>query len=240
MRKRILQKGFLIISLCLLRIGLSQSNHLYYHKNPSPVQAGYNVEISQLLFTDEHITSGMLFFRDKGEMSYQEVEMIFEGGKWVGIIPAHRVTLKGIEYVTILKTSTGGRIALPLKDDPFENPLLIRVGPDLAIKKKEQNSDKVRDYAIADVLILSPEDGSINRPDEIVISASLFNAANVDQKDFKIFIDNKDYSDQTIISGDVLSLVPDERTNGKSVRNLSVLSNPDCLKEYQDIYKTLN
>ena len=210
MRKRILQKGILIISLCLLRIGLSQSNHLYYHNNPSPVQAGYNVEISQLLFTDEHIISGMLFFRDKGEMSYQEVEMVFESGKWVGVIPAHRVTIKGIEYVTILKTSTGGKIALPLKDDPFEAPLLIRVGPDLVIKKKNQTSDKVGDYAIADVLILSPEDGSINRPDEIVISASLFNAPNVDQKDFQIFIDDKDYTDQTIISGDVLSLVPDE------------------------------
>ena len=210
MRKRILQKGILIISLCLLRIGLSQSNHLYYHNNPSPVQAGYNVEISQLLFTDEHIISGMLFFRDKGEMSYQEVEMVFEAGKWVGVIPAHRVTIKGIEYVTILKTSTGGKIALPLKDDPFEAPLLIRVGPDMAIKKKNQTSDKIGDYAIADVLILSPEDGSINRPDEIVISASLFNAPNVDQKDFQIFIDDKDYTDQTIISGDVLSLVPDE------------------------------
>lgn len=210
MRKRILQKGILIISLCLLRIGLSQSNHLYYHNNPSPVQAGYNVEISQLLFTDEHIISGMLFFRDKGEMSYQEVEMVFEAGKWVGVIPAHRVTIKGIEYVTILKTSTGGKIALPLKDDPFEAPLLIRVGPDMAIKKKNQTSDKVGDYAIADVLILSPEDGSINRPDEIVISASLFNAPNVDQKDFQIFIDDKDYTDQTIISGDVLSLVPEE------------------------------
>ena len=210
MRKRILQKGILIISLCLLRIGLSQSNHLYYHNNPSPVQAGYNVEISQLLFTDEHIISGMLFFRDKGEMSYQEVEMVFESGKWVGVIPAQRVTIKGIEYVTILKTSTGGKIALPLKDDPFEAPLLIRVGPDMAIKKKNQTSDKVGDYAIADVLILSPEDGSINRPDEIVISASLFNAPNVDQKDFQIFIDDKDYTDQTIISGDVLSLVPEE------------------------------
>ena len=210
MRKRILQKGILIISLCLLRIGLSQSNHLYYHNNPSPVQAGYNVEISQLLFTDEHIISGMLFFRDKGEMSYQEVEMVFESGKWVGVIPAQRVTIKGIEYVTILKTSTGGKIALPLKDDPFEAPLLIRVGPDMAIKKKNQTSDKVGDYAIADVLILSPEDGSINRPDEIVISASLFNAPNVDQKDFQILIDDKDYTDQTIISGDVLSLVPEE------------------------------
>ena len=99
MRKRILQKGILIISLCLLRIGLSQSNHLYYHNNPSPVQAGYNIEISQLLFTDEHIISGMLFFRDKGEMSYQEVEMVFEAGKWVGVIPAHRVTIKGIDML---------------------------------------------------------------------------------------------------------------------------------------------
>ena len=80
----------------------------------------------------------------------------------------------------------------------------------MAIKKKNQTSDKVGDYAIADVLILSPEDGSINRPDEIVISASLFNAPNVDRKDFQIFIDDKDYTDQTIISGDVLSLVPDE------------------------------
>ena len=43
-----------------------------------------------------------------------------------------------------------------------------------------------------------------------MISASLFNAPNVDQKDFQIFIDDKDYTDQTIISGDVLSLVPEE------------------------------
>ena len=211
MRKRTLQKGFLLIFLCLIRIGLSQSNHLYYHKNPSPVQAGYDIEISQLLFNDEHIISGILFFRDKGELSYQEVAMSFEAGKWVGVIPAHRATLKGIEYVSILKTSTGGRIALPLKDDPFKEPLYIRVGPNLVIEDKKRSSDRVGDYAIADVLILSPEDGTINQPDEIVISASLFNAPNVDQKDFQIFIDDKDYTDQTIISGDVLSLVPEKK-----------------------------
>ena len=128
MRKRISQKVFLAISLCLLNIGLSQSNHLYYHKNPTPVEDGEPVEISQLLFTDTRIVSGMLFFRDKGEMSFQEVEMIFEGGKWVGIIPGHRVTTLGIEYVTILTKTDGGKIALPLIDDPFKEPLSIRVG----------------------------------------------------------------------------------------------------------------
>ena len=210
MRKRISQKAFLTISLCLLDIGLSQSNHLYYHKNPTPVEDGKPVEISQLLFTDDPVISGMLFFRDKGELSYQEVEMVFESGKWIGIIPGHRVTHLGIEYMTILTKSNGGRISLPLADDPFNEPLSIRVRPSSKDQKDRRSTNDIGDFAQADILILSPEDGSINRPDEIVISASLFNAPNVDQNDFEISIDEKDYTDQTIISGDVLSLVPGE------------------------------
>ena len=45
----------------------SQSNHLYYHKNPSPVKEGSPVEISQLLFGEDGINSGMLFFRNSGD-----------------------------------------------------------------------------------------------------------------------------------------------------------------------------
>ena len=187
----------------------SQSNHLYYHKNPSPVKEGSPVEISQLLFGEEGINSGMLFFRDNGEISYQETEMTFENGKWIGIIPGHRVTSLGLEYVTILTKYDGGRISLPLVDDPFNEPLFIRVTPNMSVSQ-DQKSIGQGDFAEADVLILSPENGSINRPGEIVISASLFNAPNIDQKDFKIYIDEIDYTDQTIISGDVLSLVPEE------------------------------
>ena len=212
MLNRTLQKVFLVLPLYLIGVGVSQSNHLYYHKSPSPVQAGDGVEISQLMFTEEPIASGMLFFRDQGELSYQEVDMIFTSGKWVGLIPAHRVTLRGIEYVTILTTQEGGRIALPLVDNPFDAPLVIRVGPRQVSKKmaskKRKADDLGGDYVDADVLVLSPEDGSINRPDEIVISVSLFNAPNVDQTDFQLFIDDKDYTEQTVIFGDVLSLVP--------------------------------
>ena len=209
MRKRITQKTFLTISLCIWNMVSSQSNHLYYHKNPSPVKEGNPVEISQLLFGEEGINSGMLFFRDNGEVSYQEIEMTFENGKWIGIIPGHRVTSLGLEYVTILTKNDGGRISLPLVDDPFNEPLFIRVAPNMS-SGQDQKSIGQGDFAEADVLILSPANGSINRPGEIVISASLFNAPNIDQKDFKIYIDEIDYTDQTIISGDVLSLVPEE------------------------------
>ena len=214
MRNRTLQKVFLALPLYLIGLGFSQSNHLYYHKSPSPVQAGDGVEISQLMFTQEPIASGMLFFRDQGELSYQEVDMTFTGGKWVGLIPAHRVSLRGIEYVTILTTQEGGRIALPLVDNPFDAPLVIRVVPrqvsEKMDSKKRKADDLEGDYVDADVLVLSPEDGSIIRPDEIVISVSLFNAPNVEQTDFQLFIDDKEYTEQTVVFGDVLSLVPDE------------------------------
>ena len=45
----------------------SQSNHLYYHKNPSPVEPGKAIRITQTLFNEQFIENGTLFFRDKGE-----------------------------------------------------------------------------------------------------------------------------------------------------------------------------
>ena len=129
MRKRIIQKIFLIICSSSLNMIFSQSNQYYYHKNPSPIDEGTSIEISQLIFMSKTIQTGVLFFRDKGEISYQEVEMALEGGKWFGIIPGDRVTSKGIEYVTILTTLEGGRIALPLVEDPFSEPLEIDIIP---------------------------------------------------------------------------------------------------------------
>ena len=41
-------------------------------------------------------------------------------------------------------------------------------------------------------------------------------------------------------SNKIVELTIKKIINGENVRNLNVLSNPDCLKEYQDIYKTLN
>jgi len=218
MRNRTSQKLFLAFSLYIIGWSFPQTSHLYYHETPKEVYEGNDIIISQLMFTQQPIAYGVLFFRDKGELSYQEVRMVFEGGKWVGVIPRHRVTEVGIEYVTILTTRNGGRIALPLTNSPFDTPLSIGVKRSQIMQKEDSfTSGQIKsstgsgtDFVESDILILSPEDGSMNRPDEIVISASLFNAANVDQNSFQILIDGKDYTDQTIVFGDVLSLVPEE------------------------------
>ena len=135
MQKCIIIKYIFISFLFIFRFIFSQSNNLYYHDDPGSVYAGSDILISQLMFTQYPISSGMLFFRNKGELSYQEMEMYFEGGRWKGIIPGDRVTIKGIEYVTILTKLDGGRISLPLVNNPFENPNSISVLP----KQKSDN-----------------------------------------------------------------------------------------------------
>ena len=211
MGKSIILKVSLVFINLLLNKALAQSNQFYYHKTPGPVDEGAPVRISQLIFTTQQIQSGILFFRDKGEVSYQETEMLFEGGEWYGTIPGNRVTLIGIEYITILTTVDGGRIALPLIDDPFSNPIEIKVTNLKNNNEQKPSEDLKADFSNKDILILSPENRSVTRPSEVVISVSLFNAPNIDRSDFQIFLDDRDYTSQAIISGDVLSLVPDEK-----------------------------
>ena len=169
------QKIALLVYLVFPILCLSQSNHLYYHKNPSPAEPGQPIKISQILFNEEFVDYGTLYFRDQGELSYQETMMDYENGYWVGIIPGNRVSLNDIEYVTVLYKQDGGRISLPLSDNPFENPLNIQV---LSLKKNQNEQvrgSNSKDYAEADILILSPETGSVNfalKSSSSVISAS--------------------------------------------------------------------
>ena len=210
MLNRTSQRVFLTLYLYLMCILLSQSNHLYHHSNPSTIEIGNPIQISQLMFSQEPIQSGMLYFRETGKLSFQEIKMSYENGRWTGIIPAHRVTISGIEYLTILQTYDGGRIAMPLIDDPFNKPLFIKVISTKTVGIQKKSINKNNNYTNADILVLSPETGSVMLPDEVVISASLFNAPSVDQSKFQLLVNNKDYTDQTVIFDDVLSLVPSE------------------------------
>ena len=216
-QKLILLKYFFLVYVICLQPVLSQTNNIYYHDIPASVSVGQEIIISQLMFSSEPIVNGMLFFRDRGELSFQEVEMFYDRGRWIGIIPGDRVTIQGIEYVTILSKFNGGKISLPFNMNPFENPISIDVSQNVSLKNqsnlKNKNNNNIYDSETieADILILSPEEGSINRPDEIVISISLFNAPNIDVNTFRVLIDGKDYTNETTIFEDVLSLVPNDQ-----------------------------
>ena len=195
---------------------IGQSTSQYYHRNPQQVDAEIDVNISVTLFVTDPIISGMLFFRSKGQMSYQEMPMRYINGSWEGVIPGRQVVGDGIEYVAILHKRSWGRISVPFDDHPFDNPLSFNISqkrPEQKSKerlKAKKNTIQDDNYVDADILILSPEDGSVNRPDEVVIAASLFNTDVVDTANYRVLIDGKDYTNKSILDGGVLTLTPDE------------------------------
>ena len=153
---------FLLILFWNGSIIIAQSTTQYYHRKPQSVQDGQDVLISVLMFIPDPIVSGMLFFRPVGEMSYQELPMHYDAGNWEGLIPGVQVTGQGIEYVVILHKRKWGRIAVPQSNDPFKNPLSFTV-----ISPKKDTDQQIRkvptstEYVDADILILSPEVGSV-------------------------------------------------------------------------------
>ncbi len=195
-----------------------QSTSQYYHKNPNQVYSGEDINISVTLFITDPIISGMVFFKSKGQMSYQEIPMQYVNGNWEGVIPGRNVKGEGIEYVVILHKRSWGRIAVPNDDKPFDNPLFINISNNESdqqqLAKLKKNKKQSANYVNADILILSPEPGSINRPDEVVIAASLFNTDIVDTSNYRVLIDGKDYTQKSILDGGILTLTPEELNIG--------------------------
>ena len=165
------------------------------------VYLGEDINISVTLFITDPIISGMVFFRSKGQISYQEIPMQYANGNWEGLIPGRNVVGEGIEYIVILHKRSWGRISVPNDDKPFENPLFINISnkeseqKDLITPKK--NRFQSGNYIDADILILSPEPGSISRPDEVVIAASLFNTDIIDTSNYRVLIDGKNYTQKS-------------------------------------------
>ena len=206
---------FLLILFWNGSIIIAQSTTQYYHRKPQSVQDGQDVLISVLMFIPDPIVSGMLFFRPVGEMSYQELPMRYDAGNWEGLIPGIQVTGQGIEYVVILHKQKWGRIAVPQSNDPFKDPLsFIVIAPKKDADQQTRKVSTSTEYVDADILILSPEVGSVNRPEEIVIAASLFSTAVVDKSNFKVLLDGRDQTRNTIMDEGILTLLPEELSVG--------------------------
>ena len=205
--------ALIVISLLFYSFIFGQSTSKYYHKNPHIVEQGKDVLMSVTLFTNEHIVSGMLFFRSMGQVSYQEIPMNYNNGNWESIIPSGQVIGEGMEYVIILHKRSWGRISVPLEDNPFDKPLSFSINKKIILDNESKDRsgalEQDNNYVDADILILSPEANSVNRPDEVVIAASLFNSDIVDTLNYIVKIDGKDFSNSSILDGGVMTLIPD-------------------------------
>ena len=71
------QNVLIIIFIFFVSFISAQSTDQFYHKNPHHVLSGDDIVLSVTMFTSDPIVSGMLFFRSKNQISYQEIPMQF-------------------------------------------------------------------------------------------------------------------------------------------------------------------
>ena len=208
---------FIILFLSILP---AQSTSQFYHKNPNQVIEGDDILLSVTMFNIDPIISGMLFFRSKDQISFQEIPMSYVGGSWEAIIPGRKVVGDGLEYVIILHRGSYGRISIPMHDDPFDNPLLISIlGKKVSKTANEMISSMMPNnssdnYVEAEILVLSPEPGSVSRPDEVVLAVSLFNTEIIDTSNYILTINGEDFTNKSRIDGGILTLVPSQLSMG--------------------------
>jgi len=202
----------------------AQSTEFYYHKNPSQSSEGEPIEISLMLLQDQPVSRGSLFFRPMGELSYQEIHLIQQGLSWYGAIPKEQVTYPGIEYVVIMDMPFGATLSAPLVDEPFDNPLKIKVLKPRETKEFNAQTEQSHSKVISDVLILSPEAGSFIHPEEVVIAVSTFNSPNFDSTQFTVLIDGNDFTHTAIFEQNILSVTPNELEIGLHTVQLNFIT----------------
>ena len=105
---------------------------------------GEDIDLTLTMIMDESIINAVLYFRERGEINFEEIHMRMRGNKWDGIIPGNVLTPNGLEYVIVLTTQNGGFLGTP-QDNPFELPHFILIHPreeqtDYTIEKNEFQS----------------------------------------------------------------------------------------------------
>ena len=194
----------------LLSLSLSQSTQQYYHKIPLNVNSNQDASLEVSFFSDLNIKSGILFFRKKNDMSYQETFMSFSSGNWIGTIPQNQLNHDEIEYLIVFNQFDGGKISVPEGESPYKNPLSFKIIMNQASYESASfnNPNNVIDNIKSDILILSPEPNSINRPEDLLIAVSLFNAENIDTTNFKLLLDGEVQSNNIKLSDGILTFLP--------------------------------
>lgn len=172
---------------------------------------GEDLVIAVSLLQNISLNDVTLFYRVVGAISYREQLMEYRGGSWRGVIPTADLSLDGIEYLIVARAVNGSYFATP-EQTPFETPHRLSITSSEIGGRHFPGSSRVADLGMvaADILILSPQNGEMVDPNEVVVAVSLFSAPNVDTSTIHIEVDGKDYTSKAIITSDIISLHPKE------------------------------
>jgi hypothetical protein len=157
-----------------------------------------------------------LYYRQKGQSSFQFLEMEEQLNNYVIELPASEVKLPGIEYFIMAVLNNRSMISSP-SSNPYYAPYEITITPSTHSEKKSPEQDKITKQTIQqttsgaqiETVILSPEPNERVALNDVVIAVSFLGDVNkLDLESIRLFIDEKDFSAKAEITKNMISYVP--------------------------------
>ena len=163
-----------------------------------------------------------LYYRQKGQSSFQFLEMEEQLNNYVIELPASEVKLPGIEYFIMAVLNNRSMISSP-SSNPYYAPYEITITPSTHSEKKSPEQDKITKQTIQqttsgaqiETVILSPEPNERVALNDVVIAVSfLGDVDKLDLESIRLFIDEKDFSAKAEITKNIISYVPQNLSSG--------------------------
>ena len=155
-----------------------------------------------------------LLYRSAGETGFMEEYLELYDDIWRGEILQEHLHTPMVEYF-LAATLVDGTILTYPESDAEEAPIqvnLVQSGPGTST---DQTVNK--DGTNKEILIFSPDPGATVPFDDIYIAASLFNVKSVDEGSIRIFIDNRDVTERSEVSSDLVAYLPKALSPGKHI-----------------------
>ena len=183
-----------LLSIILLPAAYGQVSQYVVEVKVPPADEQTPLSVSVELTQNAQIRRVMLRYREFGISEFKELEMLLSGRTAVATIPAKAMTPPYIEYYIDMQLADNTKTTFP-SENPEMNPLKIQV--------------KGVDAKDLEARFLSPESGEILAAEDLAIAVSLmFTSDIVDKSRTRIYLDEVDVTNQSLISDDVLLYSP--------------------------------
>ncbi len=183
--------------------------------SPSESFSNQQLTVRVELTQGAHPTQLYFLFRPFGERDFRRLEMDRVGSTASVSIGARSVSPPFVEYYIVLVDEGGRTEVYPLSDAP--DPLNTPPARTARIVVRDQ------DISDEQIIFLSPEPFSTLQNDDILISISLLRAdSSVERSHTRIFIDDIEVTDNTLVSGDIIVYSPDNSSHVLSPGNHTV------------------
>ena len=147
----------------------------------------------------ENIT---LFYKSRNQINYFKEDMNFKGYDFYeATISKVYLTSESLQYYILLELHNN-----KIYSFPYQEPILSPINA--TIIKKNKNKKKILKNEKLDVEIISPLPNSKLDSRDIMISLSYFKLKNIDRKNIKVYLDNREISNKVTFYDNFLIYKP--------------------------------